>query len=312
MTVLARAAESLFWLARYMERMDNVARLLEAAQSMSGMADSAEEWRSALVASGCDEDYFEKFEEVTARRALLYLAHDPDNPSSILSCLERARANARAMRTMLTSDMWEAVNSSWLEGRKLDAAAFAPARIGETLDWVKTVGTRFYGAYAGTMPRSEIYWFTRLGTYVERADNTARILDVKFHLLLPRDEGVGGAQDYYQWTAILRAVSAVRAYQWVYRTEVKPWNIADLLILRREMPRSLRACYDQIDSALAEIASSHGGRRGECHRLAGELASQLRYGRIEDVFAKGLHQYLTDMIDRTARLGVEIDAFYMR
>jgi uncharacterized alpha-E superfamily protein len=312
MTVLARAADSMFWLARYMERMDNVARLIEASQAMAGMAEGAEEWRSALVASGCDEGYFEKHEEATAIDALRYLAFDPDNPSAILSCLERARANARAMRTMLTSDMWEAVNGSWLEGRRLDAAAFESARIGETLDWVKTVGTRFYGAYAGTMLRSEIYWFTRLGTFIERADNTARILDVKFHLLLPRDEGIGGAQDYYQWTAILRAVSAVRAYQWVYRTEVKPWNIADLLILRPEMPRSLRACYDQIDAALAAISESHGGRRGECHRLAGALAAEVRYGRIEDVFARGLHQYLTHMIDRTVRLGAEIDAFYMR
>jgi uncharacterized alpha-E superfamily protein len=312
MTTLARAAEGMFWLARYMERMDNIARLLEAAQSMSGMTESAEEWRSTLVASGCDEDYFRKYDAVTAHDALHFLAVDADNPSAILQCLERARANARAMRTALTSDMWDAVNGSWLEGRRLATAAFSPARIADTLDWVKTVGTRFYGAYAGTMLRNEVYWFTRLGTFVERADNTARILDVKFHLLLPRDEGVGGAQDYYQWTSILRAVSAVRAYQWVFRTEVKPWNLAELLILRPEMPRSLRACYDEIDSALAQIAASHGGRRGECHRLAGALAAQLRYGRIEDIFARGLHEYLTDMIDRTAQLGVEIDAFYMR
>jgi uncharacterized alpha-E superfamily protein len=310
--MLARAADSIFWLARYMERMDNVARLLEATQSMSGMTEGADEWRSALVASGCDEGYLEKHGEITPEKALLYLAYDPDNPSAIMSCLDRARSNARAMRTALTSDMWDAVNGSWLEGRHMKASAFTPERIGETVDWVKTVGNRFYGAYAGTMLRNEIYWFARLGTFIERADNTARILDVKFHLLLPQDEGVGGAVDYYQWTSILRAVSAVRAYQWVYRTEVKPWNIADLLILRPEMPRSLRACYDEIDAVLAQIATSHAGRRGECHRLAGALAAQLRYGRIEDVFARGLHEYLTDMVERTGQLGVEINAFYMR
>ena len=310
--MLSRAAESLFWLARYMERMDNVARLLEAAQSMSGMTEGAAEWSSALVASGAEEAYFEKHGEVTAENALLHLAFDADNPSSIMSCLDRARTNARAMRTALTSDMWDAVNGSWLEGRRFTAEAFTPERIGETIDWVKTVGNRFYGAYAGTMLRNEIYWFARLGTFIERADNTARILDVKYHLLLPRDEGVGGAVDYYQWTSILRAVSAVRAYQWVYRTEVKPWNIADLLILRPEMPRSLRACYDQIDMALAEISESHSGRRGECHRLAGAMAAQLRFARVEDVFGRGLHEYLTDVIERTTQLGAEISAFYMR
>lgn len=309
--MLARAADSLFWLARYMERMDNVARLIEAAQSMSGMTEGVEEWTSALVASGCDESYQEKHGAVTREKATHYLAADRENPSSIMSCLDAARTNARAMRTALTSDMWDAVNSAWLEARRLNKQAFSPERIGETIDWVKAVGTRFYGAYAGTMLRNEIYWFTRLGTFIERADNTARILDVKYHLLLPRDEGVGGAQDYYQWTSILRAVSAVRAYQWVFRTEVKPWNIAELLILRPEMPRSLRACYDNIDAALAEIAASHSGRRGECHRLAGEIAAQLRYGRVEDVFRIGLHEYLTDIIDRTVRLGDEVRKFYM-
>ena len=310
--MLSRAADSLFWLARYMERMDNIARLLEASQSMAGMAESNDEWRSALVASGAEEGFLEKYKAMTPETALLFLAFDPDNPSSIMACLDRARTNARAMRTALTSDMWDAVNGSWLEGRRFTAKAFAPERIGETIDWVKTVGTRFYGAYAGTMLRNEIYWFTRLGTFIERADNTARILDVKYHLLLPRDEGVGGAMDYYQWTSILRAVSAVRAYQWVYRSEVKPGNIADLLILRPEMPRSLRACYDEIDTALAQIAESHRGRRGECHRLAGAMAAQLRFARVEDVFGRGLHEYLTDVIDRTTQLGAEISSFYMR
>ena len=309
--MLSRAADALFWLARYMERMDNVARLMEAAQSMSGMTEGVEEWVSALVATGCDEGYAAKHGAVTREKATHYLAADLGNPSSILSCLDSARMNARAMRTALTSDMWDAVNSAWLDARRLSGPSFTPERIGETIDWVKAVGTRFYGAYAGTMLRNEVYWFTRLGTFIERADNTARILDVKYHLLLPRDEGVGGAQDYYQWTSILRAVSAVRAYQWVYRTEVKPWNIAELLILRPEMPRSLRACYDDIDQTLAHLAARHAGRRGECHRLAGEIAAQLRYGRVEDIFRTGLHEYLTEMIERTARLGDEVRGFYM-
>jgi uncharacterized alpha-E superfamily protein len=163
------------------------------------------------------------------------------------------------------------------------------------------------------MLRNENYWFVRLGTFLERADNTARILDVKYHLLLPSDSsGVGGMLDYYQWASVLRAVSAVRAYQWVYREEVKPWNVAELLVLRPEMPRSLRACYDAITGCLDEIAAIHGGRRGECHRLAGEIASRLRYGRIADIFQSGLHEHLTGQIERVAELGDQIAAYYMR
>ncbi|MEZ5961421.1 MAG: alpha-E domain-containing protein [Hyphomonadaceae bacterium] len=311
--MLARAAESLFWLARYMERMDNLARLIEAAQSMAGVLSETEEWRSALTAAGVDELYDATYDVVTPESAALFLCNSPTNPSAIVSCLDKARINARAMRGALTRDMWDAVNQGWLESRQLAQDAFAPAKLPDTLDWVRTVSTRFSGAYQTTMLRNENYWFTRLGTFLERADNTARILDVKYHLLLPESSsGVGGMLDYYQWTSVLRAVSAVRAYQWVYREEVKPWNVAELLLLRQEMPRSLRACYDAITQCLDEIAAVHGGKRGECHRLAGAIASQLRYGRIGDIFQSGLHEHLTDQIERAAELGDQIAAYYMR
>ena len=311
--MLSRAADSLFWLARYMERMDNLARLIEAAQSMTGVSSEADEWRSALTAAGADETYDAAHEEVTPQLAALWLCCDRANPSSLLACLDIARVNARAMRTALTRDMWEAVNHGWLEAQTLTEASFAPARLPETLDWVRTLSTRFSGAYETTMLRNEIYWFTRLGTMLERSDNTARILDVKYHVLLPRESsGVGGMLDYYQWTSVLRAVSAVRAYQWVYREEVKPWNVAELLILRSEMPRSLRACFDNVNQCLDEISAIHGGKRGECHRLAGAMASQLRYGRIEDIFQAGLHEQLTEHIDQTSVLGDLITNQYMR
>ncbi len=310
--MLARAADSMFWLARYMERMESLARLIEAAQLMAGLSEAAEEWNSALIAAGCAPAYLARHETVSANEAALFMCCAPDNPSSILNCLEKARINGRAMRTALTRDMWDAVNEAWLRARGFTAKDFAPETLPETLDWVRTVATRFSGACQSTMLRNEIYWFTRLGAFIERADNTARILDVKYHLLLPHHSGVGGMLDYYQWTSVLRAVSAVRAYQWVYREEVKPWNVAELLILRPEMPRSLRACYDEILVCLDEIARIHGGRRGECHRKAGEIAAQLRYGRIEDIFQSGLHERLTDWIERTADLGEEISRFYMR
>ncbi|MBL8548615.1 MAG: alpha-E domain-containing protein [Hyphomonadaceae bacterium] len=310
--MLARTAESVYWLARYIERMDNVARLIEAAQRMAGLSSQTEEWRSALTAAGCDVGYAAKYDTVTSANAAMYLGVDPDNPSSILSSLEKARANARSVRTALTRDMWEAVNGAWLESRRLDMKALVLEHLPETLDWVKTMTTRFLGAYSSTMLRNEIYFFTRLGTFLERADNTARILDVKYHVLLPSYSGVGGLLDYYQWTSILQAVSATRAYHWVYRSEVFPGNVADLLILKPEMPRSLRACYDQIADALELLQDSYGGLAGEPHRLAGALAAQLRYGRIDDIMKAGLHEYLTQMIERTASLGAEIERFYMR
>ena len=311
--MLARAAESLFWLARYMERMDNLARLIEAAQSMAGVLSETEEWRSALTAAGVDKLYDSVYDAVTPESAALFLCNSPNNPSAIVSCLDMARVNARAMRGALTRDMWEAVNQGWLESRQLGADAFSAANLPDTLDWVRTISTRFSGAYETTMLRNENFWFVRLGTFLERADNTARILDVKYHLLLPQQSsGVGGMLDYYQWTSVLRAVSAVRAYQWVYREEVKPWNVAELLLLRQEMPRSLRACYDAITECLDRIAAMHGGKRGECHRLAGAIASQLRYGRIGDIFQSGLHEHLTEQIERAAELGDQIAAHYMR
>ena len=169
-----------------------------------------------------------------------YLVRDPDNPSSIFSCLETARRNARAVRTALTVDMWDALNETWLKAR--DARRFRlrpPSDLLELLDWVKERSLLFIGAYANTMLRNDAYYFTRLGTFIERADNTARILDVKYHVLLPQHEGVGGALDYYQWQAILRSVSALRSYHWVYQERLKPWLVAEFLILRPEMPRSL-------------------------------------------------------------------------
>lgn len=310
--MLARTADAMYWLARYMERMDCAARLLEAAQSMSAVSSNADEWRSALVAAGCDEAYAKKHDTISAEQVGVFLAFDKDNPSSIMSCLERARANARAMRIALTRDMWDAVNGAWLEAQSLTAKDASSEDLPRTLDWARQAATRFRGAYAGTMLRNDVYWFTRLGTFVERADNTARILDVKYHLLLPEHSGVGGLLDYYQWTSILQAVSAVRAYRWVYRGEVTPGNVAELLILRPEMPRSLRTCHDEISEALMELSEAYGGRRGECHRLAGETGARLRYGKIDQIFRYGLHETLTELIERTALIGEEIAAFYLR
>jgi uncharacterized alpha-E superfamily protein len=313
--MLSRTADSLYWLARYMERAENIARIVMVGHRMASMARSLDnpgnEWHSTLMAAGCEPAFFAKHGEATAPLVVDYLVRDADNPSSIFSCLETARRNARAVRTALTVDMWDALNETWYQARSGARFAAAAGNLPELLEWVKERSLLFNGAYSNTMLRNDAYYFTRLGTFVERGDNTARILDVKYHVLMPRHEGVGGALDYYHWQSILRSVSALRSYHWVYHDRLKPWLVAEFLILRPEMPRSLLSCYDQIIRTLEMLAEAYGGKRGECHRIAGELHARLRFGRIQDIFQSGLHEFLTDFIDRSVTLGDAISALYL-
>ncbi|MCB1970533.1 MAG: alpha-E domain-containing protein [Geminicoccaceae bacterium] len=311
--MLSRTASSLFWVGRYIERMDYVARLIEVAQHMSMLptSEGAGEWKSAIIAAGCEDEFFAKHGEVTAHAVIDYLSVDRDNPSSILASLATARANARAVRSALSSDTWDAINSTYLEARRLEGGHFGSDRLGPTLDWIKMRALLINGAYNNTMLRSQAYDFLRLGCFLERSDNTARILDVKYHILLPSYEKVGGVVDFYQWVSVLRAVSARRAYHVLYKDRIRPWNIAEMMILRPEMPRSMRACSEQVTSTLDRLQNAHGGRSGECHRLAGVQHAGLRYGRIDDILKTGLHEFLTDHIDRIAVLGEEITTFYL-
>ncbi len=312
--MLSRTADSLFWLARYMERAENVARLLDVGLRMASLSSNPEtdasEWHSTIVSAGCEKTFYAKHETPNATNVVSHLVRDPDNPSSIISCLATVRQNARAVRTALTTDMWEGVNSTWIEARQLKDENFSSEGVRTLLEWVKERSQRFGGAVSHTMLRSDAYWFVRLGTFVERADNTARILDVKYHVLLPRSENIGGILDYYQWTAILRSVSALRAYHWVYRDRLQPWHVADLLILRAEMPRSLVSCMGEIVTYLDRIGDAYG-KRGEAHRLAGGIHAQLRYGKIDRIFQGGLHEFLTGFIDQNIVLGAEIRRQYL-
>ena len=314
--MLSRTADSLFWLARYVERAENIARIIQVGYRMASLARSmgsaSNEWLSTVIASGCERDFFTKYGEANQLDAIDYLVRDPDNPSSIVNCVKIARENARSVRTALTTDMWDCLNGTWLGVNEAAAETVAVDRLPGFLEWVRERSQLFNGAYTGTMLRHGGYFFARLGTFVERADCTARILDVKYHILLPEHESVGGALDYYQWQTILRSVSAFRSYHWVYQRRLQPWLIAELLILRPEMPRSLVFCYEQINQQLGNLAESYGGKRGECHRIAGDMYAQLRYGRIQDIFNTGLHEFLTDFIDRSIVLGDEIAAFYLR
>jgi uncharacterized alpha-E superfamily protein len=312
--MLSRTADNLYWLARYVERAEYLARIIEAsirlANLPSASAGTSNEWESAVATAGCAPQFFAAHDKATRETVIDFLAFSPDNPSSIRSCFEVARTNARAVRTALTVEMWDAINSAWLElgkyrGRELDTDT-----LGDFLSFVKETGLRFDGSAYRTMLRSDGYWFSRLGVMIERADNTARILDVKYHVLLPDAEHVGGSLDYFQWSAILRAVSALTAYHWVYKESLKPWLVADLLILNDQMPRSLAACYESIVRNLDSLALAYG-RQGPAQRAARSIRTRLENARIDDIFQSGLHEFVSDFIAENNRLGTAISQQYL-
>ena len=317
-TLLSRTADSLFWMARYMERSDFLARTVEAANRLAALPqaynETGSEWESALESSGAVEAYHAKYEATDADTVIDFLTFDVDNPSSIRNCLESARTNARSVRTALTAEMWDAINGAYLQLKSFERAAPAKGeereRLSRFLEFVKQTSVHFDGAVIRTMLRDPSFWFCRIGLHLERADNTARILDVKYHVLLPEHEVVGGSLDYFQWTAILRAVSAVTAYHWVYRENIKPWLVADLLILRPEMPRSLISCYDNIVRSLDSIAQAYG-RQGPSQRQSHRIMAQLENAEIDTIFQGGLHEFITTFLDDNDQLGSAITEQYL-
>jgi uncharacterized alpha-E superfamily protein len=312
--MLSRTADNLYWLARYVERAEYLARILDAAYRLSSLPASyggnTNEWESAVATAGCGTAFFAAHGEANERSVMEFLAFSSDNASSIRSCFEQARSNARAVRTALTAEMWSTINDSWLKLKTYDPSKMSREEVSRFLDWVKSVSLMFDGSAYRTMLRNDAYAFSRLGVFVERADNTARILDVKYHVLLPPNETVGGGLDYFQWTAILRAVSALTAYHWVYKQSLKPWLVADLLILNNEMPRSLAACYDNITRYLDQLAHAYG-RQGASQRQARLTQSRLQNMRIDEVFQSGLHDFVTAFISDNNRLGTAIAEQYL-
>src|ERR1700731_4244782 len=234
--MLSRTADNLYWLPRHAERAEYLARILEVTQRLTTLplsyAGSSNEWESALATAGCAHAFSVLYPEASEEAVSDFLCFSSANPSSIRNCFELARSNARAVRTALTVEMWDAINGAWLELKRFGNGATSRDEFMRFLRWVQENSLRFDGSAYRTMLRNDAYWFSRLGVYIERADNTSRILDVKDRLPLPANERVGGPLDYFQWAAILRSVSALTAYHWVYRESVKPWLIADLLILK--------------------------------------------------------------------------------
>jgi len=309
--MLSSTADHLYWMARSMERAENTARMLDVTYRMSllkqAVAEPHHEWRAMLSISGLHEDFEARYHEPSADAVTRFMALDEKNPGSIYNSIFTARENARAVRSSITSEMWEALNHTWLEMRNIHAAGISGDGVSPFFEWVKERSHLSRGITHGTLLRDDTYRFLRLGTFFERADNTARILDVKYHILLPSVSDVGGAADYYQWGALLRSVSAFESYRKVYRDQITPKRVAELLILRPDMPRSLTTCLTEVNRLLQEI---NGPRAGELLRRCGLLHGELRFGSIDDIFLRGLHEYLSDFLERIYELGDLINTTY--
>ena len=316
--MLSRTADHLFWMARYMERAENTARMLDVNYQTSLLPQSADTalqgWSGLLSISELTDSFSKKYKEVSARSVMDFMVRDDTNTSSIATCLHAARENARAVRGALTTEVWETQNQTWLEfNRMLQDGAFERDP-GTFFEWVKFRSHLSRGVTVGTMLQDEALHFLRVGTFLERADNTARLLDVKFQALKGGDYfGPDAAKeqqevDFYHWSAILRSVSGFEIYRKVYRNVIRPEKVAELLILRPDMPRSLAACMNEAVANLTLVANQQSS---ETLRRAGRLQSDLRYGRIDEILATGLHAYLTQFLDRVNDLGVGISRDFL-
>ncbi|MEM7544310.1 MAG: alpha-E domain-containing protein [Pseudomonadota bacterium] len=306
--MLSRTAEGLFWAARYLERADGIARLLQMGQRMTLIPGAGrDEWRS-VVSVAAASDIFDPDERITERRIVEKLVLCPHTPSSVRYCLDRARENAKAVRTALTMEMWEAINDGWrrLETADLDAAV---RELPVLIDWVKHRTAGFRGAAESSMLRRDAYFFLRVGGYLERSDLTLRLLDVKYHILLPESEVVGGGRDHHQWTTILEALSARRAYHHVYRSDFSPWTITDFLILNNQFPRSVVYCYNEVSRYL-EMLSHAYGQRHDCHMMAGSMVAKLADTEMGELFQSGLHEFTLDTMRFNAQLSGAISRAY--
>ncbi|RVD59281.1 hypothetical protein EN828_11410 [Mesorhizobium sp. M2D.F.Ca.ET.185.01.1.1] len=309
--LLGRTANGLYWMNRYIERAENMARLVDAGlrMALTRTQSASEEWNSVLLSAGSDVAFSQKYQDYTAANVSDFLLRDTSNPSSTMSSIETARNNARMVRTALTRETWESINEAWMSLKRMLARPIDERDLPTVLDAIKRETALIRGSFYGTMLRNEIFDFSQLGTYVERADNTARILDVKYYVLLPSLSWVGSTLDNYQWESILRSVSAHRSYRWVYEADYKPTNIADYLILNVRMPRSLTFCYRFLGEHLKFLADDYGERHA-CHGTAERTQAMLKRGSIKDIFDHGLHEFLAEFIRDNTRLGDEIAQDY--
>ena len=309
--MLSRTADHLFWMSRYTERAENTARMLDVNYQTSLLPQSAAAaqvgLQGLLSISELLPTYQKLYGEITPERVTQFMVSSQENPSSIISCLKAARENARAVRGTLTTEVWETTNQTWLEVQRLISTREFERDPSQFFEWVKFRSHLSRGVTLGTMLMDGALHFMRLGTFLERADNTARLLDVKYHAV--ESEFLGAAKerddeyDFYHWSAILRSVSGFEIYRKVYRDVIRPERVAELLILRADMPRSLHASLKEVVGNLS-LVSADGD--SETQRHAGKLLAELQYGRIDEILATGLHAFLTQFLDRVSHIGTRI------
>ena len=309
--MLSRTADHLFWMSRYSERAENLARLLDVTYQMALVPqddDAARRnWNAVITLNSLEKDFAATGRTPSAEAVLEFMVTDEGNPASIRTCLRLARENAHAVRGSMTAEMWETMNSTWIELRGKSFATIVASGVAEFFEWVKERASLFRGATFGTMLQDEAFHFIRIGVLLERADNTARLLDVKYHGLAARD-AEGTARDFYQWAAVLRSLSAFEVYRKVFRDAITPTKVAELLVFNEDLPRSLHACIKGVLERLPKIAND---RSAETERRIGMLHAMLRYGRIEDVLANGLHQYVEHFMDSVYDIGNGINADFL-
>ena len=328
--MLSRTADHLFWLSRYMERAENTARMLDVNYQTSLMPQSREQaeqgLRSLLSIAELSGDYEARHGTLDARQVYDYIVRDESNPSSITSCLRASRENSRAVRGTLTTEVWETTNTTWLEFQRLLKDNLLKRDPSALFEWVKFRAHLLRGVTAGTMLQDEAFDFLRIGSFLERADNTARLLDVKFHAV-PKgvdanvvdsqwqtlqdqqaEKPSDAAREFYHWSAVLRSVSAFEVYRKVYSNVIQPEKVAELLILRKNMPRSMYSCVARLMNALERVANDPGGHT---MRQGGRLRAELQYARIEEILEEGLHAYLIQFLKRINALGGSISSDFL-
>ncbi|MEM5327659.1 alpha-E domain-containing protein [Paraburkholderia sp. JHI2823] len=312
--MLSRTADHLFWMARYMERAENTARMLDInmkALLLPGSANAeARTHRAMLRISELEPAFDARHEETTSSNVLKFLVADPTNPSSIYSCLHATRENARAVRGTLTTEWWETVNDTWLQFVERLREGELESHPDALFEWVKFRSHLSRGVRLGTALQDDALFFTQLGTFLERADNTARILDVRFVEVENADSRSAARQleDFYYWTSILSSVSALEIYRKVYRDVVTPARVVELLILNQQMPRSLLASLDGVCTNLAMLRT---GTSREVERTAGKLRAELLYADLRQIFSMGVHTFLTQFLARVYELGNQVARTYL-
>lgn len=311
--MLSRTADNLYWIGRYMERAETAARALEVG-ARNALIPSAHgyrsEWDSLLQASGMAEGFAQKYGDAGERNLESWLFFDHDNPSSVASCLTAARENGRIVRTALTTQVWDALNTAFQELRQLERKPRSELELSTLTDWVMRHTAMVRGAIDATLLRNDGYNFLNIGYDLERADNTARLIDVKYYVLLPRADFVGSGLDNYQWSTLLRALGAQRAFHWAYGGEVTATKIADFLILNRQAPRSLITCVSGIESNMAELAKLYG-HETDAQEKARMMRHALEAENVDRIFDEGLHEYLSRFIADVAQLGHCIHETYL-